>query len=263
MAVLVLAVEGAQRVDLGALEAVLAHLVGVVEDEGADLLAIGRAAGRVAHGVDREAQVLGLEAEALVELHQHDDALGVRRGIGGAEPLDADLVELAQAALLRALAAEHRRGVPELGGSRALRHEVVLDDGAHDAGRALGAHGHALLGLEAVLVASLEEVLEEGTRDNTEHLLAHDVGRLADAVDEGVDLLDGRRLDHVEAVGPEQLARDVLHVLPGAHVAAVQVLGTLDPLCHGDLQSRLSGASGRGHKRRTARVAFHGCSGKV
>ena len=49
---------------------------------------------------------------------------------------------------------------------------------------------------------------------------------------EGVHLLDRRRLDHVEAVRAKQFAGNVLHVLPGAHVAAEQVLGPLDPLCH-------------------------------
>ena len=141
-------------------------------------------------------------------------------------------MELAQATLLGALAAKHCLGVPKLGGSRALRDEVVLDGGADHARGALGTHGHALARLQAGLGALLEEVAEQRAGDDAEHLLADDVGGLADAVDEGVDLLDGGGLDHVEAVRAKQLARHVLHVLPGAHVAAVEVLGSLNLLSH-------------------------------
>ena len=118
--VFVFAVEGAQRVDLGALAALIAHLVGMVEDELADGLAIRGAALRVAHGVDEQAELGEVEAQALVKAHEHDDALGIGGGVGSAQPLDAHLVELAQAALLRALAAEHRLRVPRLERSGAL-----------------------------------------------------------------------------------------------------------------------------------------------
>ena len=120
----------------------------MVQDELAHLIAIGGAACRVAHGVDQQAQLREVEAQALVEAHEHDDALGVRRRVRSAQPLDANLVELAQASLLRALAAEHRLGVVQLHGSGALRHQVVLDHRAHHAGRTLGAKRQALLGLE-------------------------------------------------------------------------------------------------------------------
>ena len=232
VAVRVLAVEGAQRVDLGALEAVPAHLVLVVEDELANLLAVGGAAGTVAHRVDVELELGGIEAEPLEVLHEHDDALGVGRGVGSAQPLDTHLVELAQATLLGALSAKHCLGVPELGRRAALRDEIVLDGGADHARGALGTHGHALARLQAGLGALLEEVAEQRAGDHAEHLLANDIGRLTDAMDEGVDLLDGGGLDHIEAVRAKQLARHVLHVLPRAHVSAVQILGSLNLLSH-------------------------------
>ena len=125
----------------------------MVQDELAHGRAVGGATLGITHRVDAQLEPLGREAQTLVELHQHDDALGIGRGVGGAQPFDAHLVELAQATLLRTLAAEHRPGVPELGGSPALRDEVVLHRSAHHAGRALGAHGHALLCLEAALAA--------------------------------------------------------------------------------------------------------------
>ena len=148
VAVLVFAIKGAQRVELGALAALVAHLVRMVQDELAHLIAIGGAACRVAHGVDQQAQLREVKAQALVEAHEHDDALGVRRRVRSAQPLDANLVELAQASLLRALAAEHRLGVVQLHGSGALRHQVVLDHRAHHASRTLGTKRQALLGLE-------------------------------------------------------------------------------------------------------------------
>ena len=52
VAVGVLAVERAQRIELGALAALVAHLIGMVEDELAHGLAVGGAARGIAHGVD-------------------------------------------------------------------------------------------------------------------------------------------------------------------------------------------------------------------
>ena len=231
-AVVVLAVEGTERVDLGTLDAVLAHLVCVVEDEGAHGVAVGGTACGVAHRVDAELERLAREAQALEEGHEHDDDLGVERGVGGAENLGTHLVELAQAPLLRTLATKHRASVPGLHRSAALRHEVVLHGGAHEARGALGAQCQTLARLEAGLGATREKVLEEGARDHAEHLLANDVGGLADAVDEGVQLLEGRRLDHVKAVRAKHLARNVLHALPSAHVSADEVFGSLNLLRH-------------------------------
>ena len=227
----VLAIEGAQRVELRTLAAFVAHIVRMVEDELAHLIAVCRPARRIAHRVDEQAQLGKVEAQALVELHEHDDALGIRRRIGRAEPFDTYLVELAQAPLLRALAAKHRLGIVELDGRGALRHEVVLYHGAHHAGRALGTKREALLGLELGVRALRERALQVGAREYAEHLLAYHVGRLPDAVHEHVDLLDGRRLHGLEAVRPEHLGSHALHALPCAHLAPDQVLGALCFLC--------------------------------
>ena len=228
----VLAVEGAKRVELCALQAVGAHLVRMVHDERADLVAVRRTARRIAHGVDGEAQGLRIKAQALEEGHEHDDALGVCCGIGGAQPFDADLVELAQPPFLRTLAAEHRARIPELCRRPSLRHEVVLHRGTHDARRSLGTECETLLGLETILAPLGKQALNQRAREHAEHLLAHHVGRLADAVHEGRHLLDGGRLDHVEPVGAKHIARTILHTLPRTHVFAVQILGPLNPLSH-------------------------------
>ena len=233
-AVVVLAVEGAQRVKLGALAALVAHLVCVIEDELLNLLAIGRTALGVTHRVDEQTKLGKIEAQALVELHEHDDALGVCRRIGSAEPLDAHLVELAQTALLGALAAEHGLGIVGLKRRGALRHQVVLHDGAHHTGRALGAKRQALLGLELGIGTLGKDALQVGAAKDAEHLLAHDVGRLADTVDKDVHLLDRGRLDRLKAKRLEYAGSDLLHLLPGAHLGADKVAGSLRLLClHG------------------------------
>ena len=233
-AVVVLAVEGAQRVKLGALAALVAHLIGVVENELLNLLAIGRTALGIAHRVNEQTELGQIEAQALVELHEHDDALGVCRRIGSAEPLDAHLVELAQATLLGTLATEHGLGIISLKRRGALGHQVVLHDGAHHTGRALGAKRQALLGLELGIGTLGKDALQVGAAKDAEHLLAHDVGRLADAVDKDVHLLDRGRLDGLKAKRLEYAGRNLLHLLPGAHLGADKVAGSLRLLClHG------------------------------
>ena len=233
-AVVILAVEGTQRVELGALAALVAHLVGVVEDELLDLLTIGRTALGVAHRVNEQTKLGKIEAQALVELHEHDDALGVGCRIGSAEPLDTYLVELTQTALLGTLAAEHGLGIVGLKRRGTLGYQVVLHDGAHHAGSSLGTKGQALLGLELGVGALGKDALQVGAAEHAEHLLAHDVGRLADTVNKHVYLLDCGRLDGLKAKRLEHAGRNLLHLLPGAHLGADKVAGSLRLLClHG------------------------------
>ena len=68
-----------------------------------------RALGRLAEAVQLEPDVPALDqAEVAPERAAHQDLLGVDVRAGVAERLDVDLVELAVAALLRPLVAEHR-----------------------------------------------------------------------------------------------------------------------------------------------------------
>ena len=101
--------------------------------------------------------------------------------------LGADLPELAVAPGLGALVTEEAREVPELDGLATLVH-AVLDVGAADGGGALGAQRERARG----------GVLEG------EHLLAHDVGGLADAAGEQLGRLEGGRLDPLVAGALEQ-----------------------------------------------------------
>ena len=143
-------------------------------------------------------------------------------------------MELAQAALLGTLAAEHGLGVVSLKRRGALGHQVVLHDGAHHTGRALGTKRQALLGLELGIGALGKDALQVGAAEHAEHLLAHDVGRLADTVDKHVYLLDRRRLDGLKTKRLEHAGRNLLHLLPGAHLGADKVAGSLRLLClHG------------------------------
>ena len=116
------------------------------------------------------------QAELAPQRAHHQDHLGVDVRAGKAERLDVELVELAVAALLRPLVAEHRPHRPQA--QRAVVERVVLDHRAHDAGGGLGAQR------ELVAVHRVGEGV---------HLLLDDVGHLAQAAHEQRRRLDDRR----------------------------------------------------------------------
>ena len=103
---------------------------------GAQLVAVGGA--RLRRAEAAEPQREAGHPEAAQQLVEQDDQLGVDQRRVGADRLGADLVELAEAARLRALVAEVRAQVPELHRLRQLVH-AVLEVGAADRRRALGA----------------------------------------------------------------------------------------------------------------------------
>ena len=149
----------------------------------------------VAERVDLEADAS--EAEPLPESARHHDHLDVDVWAGVAQRLHTDLMELAVAALLRALVAEHGPHVPKP--ARAVVEQTVLDGGAHAAGGALGAQGQLL---------AVERILERI------HLLLDDVGDLADGALEQGRRLDQRHADRAVAVASEPLADNRLKGLP-------------------------------------------------
>ena len=77
---------------------------------------------------------------AIEDVGRDRDHLDVGAGLGRAQHLEVDLVELALAALLRPLVAEHRAGGEELQ-RQLLRQLAVGDEGAADAGRVLRPQG--------------------------------------------------------------------------------------------------------------------------
>ncbi len=69
----------------------------------------------------------------------HGDDFDVGERLVAAENLGVDLVELAQAALLRSLMAEHRPAIEQF--DRARQGLALVDEGARNPGRRLGAQG--------------------------------------------------------------------------------------------------------------------------
>lgn len=170
-----LVVQHAQRVDLDAAAGLLVEVQ--VPQEGLERLAVDRAALLVAQRVQQDPELA--QAQRAVRLVGEDDQLGVQDRVLGADGLGADLREVAVAALLRALVAVVRAGVPELDGEVARLVEVGLQGRPQHGCGALGAQGElgAALGGEGV------------------HLLGDDVGGLADTAREELDVLEAGRLD--------------------------------------------------------------------
>ena len=94
-------------------------------------VAVGSAALLVAERVDFQHGLAG-DAERLQDIPAAGDHLGVGQRLGRADQLDVDLVELAVAALLRPLVAEHRAGAEHL--LRQRLGQPVGHQGAADAG---------------------------------------------------------------------------------------------------------------------------------
>ena len=123
--------------------------------------------------------------DALPERDDLDIGLRLRHP----EQLDADLVELAEAALLRPLVAEHRAAVEEF--QRRRLGQPVRQHRAHDPGGVLRPQRH-------LFAAAIGEGV---------HLLRHDVGVLADRPREDFGELEDRRRDLGKAVKRRRLAR--------------------------------------------------------
>ena len=228
----ILAVERAQRVDLGTAVALVAQLVrmrGHVRSHGLPIRGTARIA---AHRVHQKTRGFRGNADGREEAHEHDDALGVHARLLSAQALDAHLVELALATLLRALGAKHRARVHELGGRGPLRHQIVLHHSAHDAGGALGAQAQAALRLHGAAAKKRGQVLAGNGR---EHLLRHDVGGLADAAHEQLRLLEQRRLDGRVTVAAAHVRGGRLEMSPERRLVGEQVFRSF-----GSLQSHSS-----------------------
>src|SRR5690606_32546230 len=124
--------------------------------------------------------------------------LGVDRRPGVAENLDVPLAELAVAARLGPVVAEHR---PDQGQAKWPGPDVhaVLQVRADDAGGRLRTQRP----LRSLLVAA------PGPGD-AEHLLLDRVARLAEAAGEELDALEQRDLDPLERVAAREVAGDGL-----------------------------------------------------
>ena len=176
-----------------------------------------------------------VDAELSQQLIAERQQLHVRRRFGCADHLGVELVELAEAALLRAFVAE--------GGAmrRKLERRELLpalaEIGAANAGRELGPKRDLLA------AAILEGV----------HLLGDDVGGLADRPGEDRGLLDDRNLDALESEQPAHAIERVDHRVEAVGVFSEQALGPANGLRRirhlradlgGELQARNRGDDG-------------------
>jgi hypothetical protein len=209
----VFAVEDAEGVGFEAALRVVAELLCFGFEEGDEGVAVALFGFGVAEAVDLELEVF--DAAAAVEVHLEEDALDVLLGVGEAEGFGAELVVLAEAALLGAFVSEIGGDVIDLGARALLGEEVVLDHRADDAGGAFGAEGHRVA---AAVV--------EG-----EGFLVDDVTRLADAAVEELGVLHDGGADFVEVVELGDVARDALDGVPfpgGGGEDVFETLGGLD-----------------------------------
>src|SRR6185295_1668656 len=213
----VLAVEDAERVLLRPLLALGAQLALVRPEEGPERLEVRAARLRVAEGVQLHPDPL--QAHRTEELHREIDELGLLRRRGDPVGFGAHLPELAVAAGLHPLVPEHRAEVPPAGHRLALRDGVL--DVCPDARRSpLRTEGEAAARL-----------VVEGV-----HLLADDVGGLADAPDEERGVLRHGGPGLLVAEAAERLADRRLERVPHRDVGRQEIVHPLhagDPLAHG------------------------------
>ena len=153
-----------------------------------------------------------VDPEALPQARAERDELSVDVRSGTADRLDVHLPELPVAARLRRLVAEHRTDAPQLV-ARATQH-AVGNQRARDAGGGLRAQRQAV-----------PAAVGEGV-----HLLADHVGVLADRALEELGVLQDRYADLLVAIGGQQLARQVLKVLPGADLRGQHIVHSADRL---------------------------------
>ncbi len=207
---LALVVEDAQRVDLGAAQGVLVEVEPAQEVlEG---LPVDGAALLVAERVQQDAEVP--QAERAVGLVGEDDQLGVERRVLGADRLGAHLREVAVAARLGPLVAVVRAGVPELDRQVAELVQIALERRAQD--------GRGALRAQRQLLAALGG---EGV-----HLLADDVGGLADTAGEQLHVLEAGGLDVAVAGVPQRGGDRLAHREEGRGAGRQQVVRALGGL---------------------------------
>ncbi len=210
-----LAVEDPQRIVAKSVPVLIAQPVGPGREEDLELGAVGRTASSVAERVEPKAHLP--QPDLGVEAGEKGDHLDVEERVLSPECLHVQLVVLAVAAGLGPLVAEGRRHRPDLPGHR----RAVLHECPHDA------RGHLRPQRQVTRrVALVEEVV---------HLLAHDVGRLPDPL-EDPDVLEHRVDDQAVPARLHPLRKPGDQRLVGARVRGEDVeraLGGLEGLGHG------------------------------
>ena len=211
----ILGVEDAQRVLRQPVDAFFRQLATMRLEMGDQRGAPGFAAFRVAQRVEVEGHAFR-HAQLTQQLVGQHQQLDIGRRLARAQDFGVELVELAEAALLRALVTEQRTMGRDL--QRRILLPTLGNIGARDAGGEFGAQG------DAVAAAILERV----------HFLRHDVGAFAQRTGEHRGRFkDGHfnPLESIEFAHPvkggddmgeaflKRLRRAAQHVLRSAHRA--------------------------------------------
>src|ERR1019366_2914084 len=211
------AVENSQRIGYGAALAVGAHFSYYGRERLAESFVEFCTVGGAAYGIELECP-LG-DTDAVEQRGQELKNLRVAHGRlaaggGGPDDLGVNLVELAVASFLRALAAKHRADGEEF--VEAALPEFVLDVGADDAGGVFGTEGERLSSIAFGAAAIFPG----------EHFLRDDVGLFAYAAGEEFGGLEDGGADFVEVVGAEDVAHGGFDEVPERGVGREKVAGS-------------------------------------
>ena len=171
--------------------------------------AVSQPLGGLAQAVELKAHII--EAQFLPKRIGQEDQFSINLSTGKTQHLGANLVKLPVTATLRALVAKHRPHVIQTFATF-IKH-VVLDHGAHHAGRALGPQSE-LLAIQAVL---------EGI-----HFLLDDVCDLTQAAHKQGGGLDDGRTDVAVGITRHQVAHFGLQPLPARGVRWQHIVHALD-----------------------------------
>ncbi len=163
----------------------------------------------IAQRVELQRHPVG-NAEFVEQLIRQHEQFDIRRRFGRTDHFGVDLVELAEAALLRAFVAEHRAVRRDLQGRVLL--PPLGQIRARDAGGEFGAQR------QRIAAAILERV----------HFLRHDVGRLAERTREDGSCLEHGKLDALKAIEPADAVERVDDAGKAALFISEDVLRTTD-----------------------------------
>ena len=208
---LALAVQHPQRVCLQAPVAVGAQLAPAAFQKSYQRRAVPGAALDAADGI--HLQHRPRHPQLLPQIPQHQQQLRVDEGIRAAEHFGADLVELAQPALLGALPPEHGPEIVELP-HRLHLVELSLDVGPHHPRRTFRPQAQQ---------GGLRVPVGEGV-----HLLLDDVGALPQRTRKELGLLQDGNSNLLEVVSGKYLYRGLFDPLPEIHFIRRNVRESLD-----------------------------------
>ena len=202
----ILAVEQPQWIALDASPRIVAHRR-QVRRESAPAAPRGRRGRQAASPIELMLSTASSMPYCATSSHAKRDDFEVRLGAREAEALDAELMRLAIASLLRTLVAKDRADVVEP--QRPDREEAVLEHGPHDRRRPFWAQRDA----------SAAPIVERV------HLLFHDVGLLTDAAHEEIGGLEDRRANLAISEPSRQPVNARFEFAPAARLRREKIRG--------------------------------------